>query len=274
MTEAQGFEPHGETHDRYAPGTPCWVSLMVHGLTATQEFYGELFGWEFLPGPRQLGAYARALLDGHDVAGIGQLPADRHLPVAWTPYLASDDVDRDAERVRLCGGTVGVGPLDAGDAGRLAICSDPAGAVFGLWQASAHLGTTVAGAHGTPAWNELLTFDTETVTKFYETLFGYDTTPAADAPSAPDADADIDAVTLRLDTHPVAALRGLGPALPRHRGPHWLTYFQVTDTDTALARVTSLGGHTLTDPADTPLGRVATASDPEGAPFALLQRAS
>lgn len=135
MTEAGGSAgPIGAADARYAPGTPCWVSLMAHGLTGTQEFYAELFGWEFRPGPPQLGPYVRALLDGQEVAGIGQLPPDRHLPVAWTPYFASDDVDRTAETVRLCGGTIGVGPLDASDAGRLAIGSDPSGAVFGVWQ--------------------------------------------------------------------------------------------------------------------------------------------
>lgn len=36
---------------RHTPGTPCWVSLMVHGLEATQDFYGALFGWEFSPVP-------------------------------------------------------------------------------------------------------------------------------------------------------------------------------------------------------------------------------
>ncbi|MET8974826.1 VOC family protein [Streptomyces sp. NPDC004539] len=260
MTEARGSDRHGETHGRYAPGTPCWVSLMVHGLTTTEEFYGELFGWEFVPGPRQLGSYARALLDGRDVAGIGQFPAGRPMPVAWTPYLASDDVDRDAERVRLCGGTVGVGPLDAGDTGRLAICSDPAGAVFGLWQPASHLGTALTGAHGTPAWNELLTYDTETVTKFYETLFGYDSDPTPDT------------VTLRLGAHPVAALHALGPTLPRDRGPHWLTYFEVDDTDAALSRAVSLGAHVVSPATTTPLGRTATLADPEGARFAVLQR--
>jgi predicted enzyme related to lactoylglutathione lyase len=111
MTEARGSA--GLNGTAYAPGTPCWVSLMVHGMAATQEFYGELFGWEFQPGPQHLGSYVRAQLDGQEVAGIGQLPPDRHLPIAWTPYFASDDVDLTAETVRHCGGTVGVGPLDA-----------------------------------------------------------------------------------------------------------------------------------------------------------------
>ena len=116
--------PNGEARARHEPGSPCWVSLMVHGPAATQEFYGELFGWEFQPGPQQLGPYVRALLDGKEVAGIGQLPPDRHLPIAWTPYFASTDVDRTADTVRLCGGTVGVGPLDAGETGRIAVTLD------------------------------------------------------------------------------------------------------------------------------------------------------
>ncbi len=56
-------------------------------------------------------ARTRALLDGHEVAGIGQMPPDRHLPIAWMLYFASEDVNHTAESVRHCGGTVGVGPL-------------------------------------------------------------------------------------------------------------------------------------------------------------------
>jgi predicted enzyme related to lactoylglutathione lyase len=236
---------------------------MVHGLTATQDFYGALFGWEFVPGPRQLGPYVQALLDGHEVAGIGELPPDRHLTVAWTPYLASEDVDATAETVRLCGGTVGVGPLDAAEAGRLAIASDPTGAVFGIWQATAHTGTGVTGVPGTPAWNELVTYDSTGVGKFYRTLFGYEEEPVVSA--------DFDYVTLHLDGSPVAGIHGVGNALPRDRGPHWMTYFEVADTDEALRRVTDLGGHTLEPPHDSPHGRVATVADPEGAMFSVIQ---
>lgn len=93
-----------EAAARRTPGTPCWVSLIVHSLCTTQEFYADLFGWEFVPGPDQLGPYVRALIDGKEVAGIGQLPPDRHLPVAWTTYLATDDADVTAEAIRSCGG--------------------------------------------------------------------------------------------------------------------------------------------------------------------------
>ncbi|MEV5438953.1 VOC family protein [Streptomyces sp. NPDC052682] len=263
MTDARGpAVPNGDARARHVPGTPCWVSLMVHGPAATQEFYGALFGWEFQPGPQHLGPYLRALLDGREVAGIGRLTPDRHLPIAWTPYFASRDVDVTAETVRLCGGTIGVGPLDAADAGRLALGSDPSGAVFGIWQAAAHLGTSVAGVPGTPAWNELMTFESETVAKFYSAVFGYEREPAVST--------DLDYVTLHLDGRPVAGIHGRGGSLPRDRGPHWMTYFQVADTDDAVEHVVHLGGQVLGPPRDSSRGRVATVADPEGAHFALV----
>ncbi|MFE1949742.1 VOC family protein [Streptomyces sp. NPDC059524] len=251
-----------EAAARHAPGTPCWVSLMVHDMAATQEFYRALFGWEFGPGPEQLGPYVRALLEGKEVAGIGQLPPDRQFPVAWTPYLASDDADATAESVRHCGGTVGVGPLDAGEAGRMAIGSDPEGAVFGIWQAAAHLGTGLTGVPGTVAWNELVTRETASVAKFYEAVFGY----AEEAVVS----ADFDCLTLCLDDRPVASVQGVGHALPRDRGPHWMTYFEVTDVDESVERVADLGGHVVRPPRDGAHGRVATVADPEGATFALV----
>lgn len=265
MTEARGSAGlNGTTHARHAPGTPCWVSLMVHGMATTQEFYKALFGWQFRPGPQQLGPYVRALLKGREVAGIGQLPPDRHLPIAWTPYLGSDDVDITAEQVRSCGGTVGVGPLDAATAGRLAIASDPMGAVFGIWQAAEHLGAALTGVPGTPVWNELLTYDTASVAKFYQTVFGYEEEPVVSP--------DFDYVTLHIEGRPVAGIHGVGHALPRDRGPHWMTYFQVVDADETAERVTELGGYIVRPMCHMALGRMVTVADPEGATFSVVSR--
>ncbi|WP_327352901.1 VOC family protein [Streptomyces sp. NBC_01304] len=254
-----------ESAARHTPGTPCWVSLMVHGMGATQDFYGALFGWEFGPGPEQLGPYVRALLDGREVAGIGQLPPDRHLPIAWTPYLATDDVDLTAETIRHCGGTVGVGPIDAGKAGRMAIASDPAGAVFGVWQAAEHLGSQLWGVPGTPVWNELVTRDTASVGKFYQCVYGYEEEAVVSA--------DFDYLTLHLDGRPVAGIHGVGHGLPRDRGSHWITYFEVADVDEAVEHVGVLGGHVLRAPRDSAHGRLATVADPEGATFNVVRSA-
>ncbi|MGW1009381.1 VOC family protein [Streptomyces termitum] len=247
---------------RRSPGTPCWVSLMVHGLDATLDFYRHLFGWEFVPGPRHLGPYVRALSDGREVAGIGELPPERRLNVAWTTYLAVGDADETAETVRCCGGTVAVGPLDAGEAGRMVICSDPAGAVFGLWEARAHHGTALSGPPGTPVWNELVTYDTAAVGTFYRTVFGY---------GAETGDpAEGDRVVLSVDGRPVASLRGAGGELPLGRGPRWMTSFAVADADAAARRVAELGGRVAGPVRDVPAGRAVLVADPEGAVFTLL----
>lgn len=128
MTEVWGSSEHREGTRRQTPGTPCWTSLLVQDLEATKEFYGGLFGWSYYnPGPGRPGPYVRATVDGHDVAGIGGLPPDRQLANAWTTYLASDDADASAEWIHCAGGTVGVGPLAAEDAGAAGARHGPGG---------------------------------------------------------------------------------------------------------------------------------------------------
>lgn len=249
-----------EAPTEHRPGTPCWVNLLVRGLATTQDFYGALFGWTFVPGPRQLGSCIRAFLNGRVVAGIGVLPPDRRLPTAWTTYFTTDDVDATAERIRWCGGTVGVGPLGEEGTGRLVIASDPMGAVFGTWQSGEHQAMQPGGEPGTPVWNELLTQDTTIAGKFYTDVFGYEA-----------KNADHDNLTLHLDGRAVAAIHGMGPALMHDRGPHWMTYFQVADIDDAVRHVVELGGDVIRPLRESLIGREATVADPEGAVFTVVQ---
>ncbi|MCZ7416088.1 VOC family protein [Streptomyces sp. WMMC897] len=248
---------------RFTPGTPCWVSLMVHDLTASEKFYHELFGWEFQEGPAQLGPCVHAHFGDRQVAGLGEMHDRRSLPVAWLPYLATDDADATCALVRDCGGTIGVGPLDSGDAGRMAIAADPCGAAFGVWQAGEHTGVPADGRVGTPVWNELVTRDSFVVSPFYSRVFGYDTEPVVST--------DIDYLTLHLGGRAIGGIRGVGGSLPRDRGPHWTTYFAVADADEATQRVTELGGHIVREPRDSPYGRLAHVADPEGARFAVVR---
>jgi predicted enzyme related to lactoylglutathione lyase len=253
-----------EVAARRPQGAPCWVSLLVHSLPTTQEFYGGLFGWEFHPGPQHFGPCVRASLSGRSVAGIGECHENRHLPVAWTTYLSVENADATAELIRDCGGTVAVGPLDADDeAGRMAIAADPSGAVFGIWQPTGHTGVGVVGEPGTLVWNELVTLETSAVSKFYSVVFGFEEEAVVSA--------DFDYLTLHLDGQPMAGIHGVGEALPDDLGAHWMTYFAVADADAAVKRVTQLGGRVLRPPRDSAYGRLATVTDPEGAPFTVIR---
>ena len=51
---------------------------------------------------------------------------------------------------------------------------------------------------------------------------------------------------------------------------YWGVYFAVDDVDAAAARVTELGGSLMGEVFDTPVGRMAVASDPQGATFAII----
>lgn len=255
------------TDVRRASGTPCWTSLMARRADQAREFYGALFGWDFTPGPPQLGAYMLAVKDGSRVAGIGEGPPAPHRPVSWTTMLAADDVDLAAESVRECGGTVGIGPLNAGEDGRLAIAVDPSGAVFGIWQAGSFAGAEAAGTPGSVAWSELVTYDAGRTAKFYEAVFGLGVTDEA---VRDDEGPGESRVLLRSGGRPVAGVHGAGRDLPRDGGAHWTTGFAVADASEAADLAVRLGGRVLVAPAGGPRGVSVTVADPEGSPFRLL----
>lgn len=260
MTEAATRHSDGG----HALGTPCWASLMVHDLAAAQRFYQQLFGWEFAEGPQQLGAYVRGTLEHYPVAGLGEIATGRQLDVAWLPYLASPDADSTAASVRECGGTVAVGPLDAEEAGRMAIAADPTGAPFGVWQAGEHTGQALErGVPGTPVWFELIVRDSGYASAFYPTIFGYQAETSTREGT--------DTVTLRLADEPVAAVHGIGDSLPAGLGPRWKTYFAVADPDETARLAVELGGQLQESPAEVPFGRRATLTDPEGAEFSVVR---
>lgn len=253
--------------DRQPQGTPCWVSLLVNDLPAAQDFYSSLFGWQFRPGPQPFGPYTRAVLGDHHVAGIGALPQGRRLPVTWTTYLASEDADTTAELIRDHCGTVAVGPLDAEQAGRLAIAADPAGAVFGVWEPNDDpTADQVHGWPGTVAWNELITRDDAFLATFYSAVFGY----KVEHPETP----YLERSTLLVEGKPVAGITSVGDDLPRGRPPYWRTYFAVSDIDAATQLLVKLGGQVVSEPQDTVYGRTASVTDPEGASFALVESAA
>ena len=110
-------------------------------------------------------------LDGKNVAA-GSPPQGEGIPSHWTTYIASDDVDATAEKIREAGGTVLVDPFDVFDAGRMTIAQDPTGATFGVWQAGKHIGAELANDPGTMNWNECQTRDPGAASAFYEAVFG------------------------------------------------------------------------------------------------------
>jgi predicted enzyme related to lactoylglutathione lyase len=122
------------TNHSLAAGTPCWLDVSTPDIDAAQAFYGPLLGWSFGAGDPDFGGYCMCEVDGLPAAGMG--PATEGMPPAWTLYFSTDDVAASVAAVPGAGGTVLSDVMPIGDAGAMAIASDPAGAAFGLWQAA------------------------------------------------------------------------------------------------------------------------------------------
>jgi len=242
-------------------GTPCWVDLGVDDIAQAKAFYGGLFGWDIQDGPPEAGGYAMCLLNGRPAAGIGPKMGPAEAPPTWTTYLASDDADDTAARIKAAGGMVLMEPFDVMDAGRMAVAADPGGAVFGVWQGRMHTGIGVANEPGSLTWNENMSRNFDGNKAFYHAVFGY---------TFGDLSTEgFRYATLDLGGRPVGGIGELGPDFPAEVQPNWAAYFAVADTDAAAGRVGELGGIVVRPAWDTPYGRMAVLSDGQGAMFSV-----
>jgi predicted enzyme related to lactoylglutathione lyase len=249
----------------YARGTPCWVDVTSTDLDRTTSFYGDLFGWEAETSPEpEAGGYTMFTLRGKNVAAASPPPPGSPQTSSWTTYLASDDVDDTAAKIRDAGGTVLMEPFDVFDAGRMTVAKDPTGASFGVWQANRHIGAELANEPGTLNWNQCQTPDPARAADFYAAVLGYGVDEVDVGGSQPFR-------VLQVEGKAVAGVR---EPIPQMGGaPQWSVVFSVADTDETVAKAQELGGEVLVEPRDLPdIGRIAVLRDPVGAMFQVIQQ--
>jgi predicted enzyme related to lactoylglutathione lyase len=248
----------------YTQGTPNWVDLPTSDQAAAKAFYAGLFGWTYDDQPMGEGqVYSMAVLNGHQVAAISAQPPEMAgAPPMWNTYLAVDSADEATARVEPAGGKVAMAPFDVMDAGRMSFVMDPAGVPVALWQAGQHIGATLVNEPGTLNWNELITSDRGT-TKFYADVFGL-TTENMDM-----GEGDPYTVFKAGDAMVGGSMAPQMPGVPNH----WHVYFGTDDADAAAARAAELGGSVVVPPFDTPVGRIAVLTDPQGAMFSVIKNA-
>lgn len=243
-------------------GTPCWVDLGVADIDKAISFYSASFGWDIAKGGAEVGGYSLATVGGRNVAGIGPKMGGEEQPTMWMTYLAVDDADEAAARIKGAGGQVIMGPMDVMDLGRMAVALDTTGGAFGIWQAARHTGAQVANVPGALAWNEHMSHDFEAAKTFYGAVFGYEfgdmSTP------------DFAYATLNLGGRPVGGIGGYPAGVPAGIPGSWVVYFGVADTDAAVATTTRAGGTVEHQPTDTPYGRMAMVADDQGARFSIM----
>ena len=263
----------------YPAGVPCWIDTDQPDVDAARHFYAGLFGWAFsdaIPADAP-GTYLIATLDGADVAAIG--PAD-DATATWNTYIAVDDADAVSASVRAAGGTVTVEPVDAGPGGRLAGCTDPAGAHFRLWQPRRRLGAQAVNAPGRWNFSDLYTADAAAAQAFYAPLFSWDFNDVGFAtmirrPGYGDHLAATVDPGIRErqsgDLAPPGFEDAIGWLAPMAEGrDHWHVSFTVADRDESVASAEKLGA-TVISSEDTEWTKAALIRDPQGAELTLSQ---
>ena len=257
----------------YQPGVPCWVDTWQPDPHAAADFYGAFFGWEFtgsgpMPGAPS-GNYFVARLRGCDVAAVGSRPEGAPPKPAWTTYIRVDSADDSATKVSNAGGGIVMQPSDVSPAGRLAVVTDPQGALFSVWEPRQREGAQLVNAPGAWAMSMLNTRDPEGAKGFYGKVFGWETDTFGTGDDEvtlwrlpgyvggePEQPVPRDVVAVMLPTN------GDVPS-------HWSANFWVDDADATAAKAADLGGTILVPPFDTPVSRDAVIADPQGAVFSV-----
>jgi hypothetical protein len=265
----------------YPHGVTSWIDTEQLDIEAGRVFYAGLFGWTMadVPPPGGSGQYFVATIDGQDIAALASIEAA--IAATWNTYVAVDDADATAAAVTAHGGTLRQAPENAGQAGRAAICADPFGAEFRLWQAGRRLGAQCTNSPG--AWNfsDLYTPDRDAAMAFYAPLFGWraaDLGQGAGTMLQVPGYGDHLAATVDPGIHDRQASAPAGFAdvigglmvIGAGETPRWHVTFTVADRDDSAATAERLGA-TVVSSSDTMWTRDALVRDPQGAEFTVSQ---
>jgi predicted enzyme related to lactoylglutathione lyase len=198
---------------------------------------------------------------GDDVAAMGE---QNHQPGHWNHYVSVESAEEATAEARRLGATVLEEPFDVMDVGRMAVLSDPDGAVFCVWEARGHAGAARVNDPGCMTWNEVQSRRPEEAAAFYAGLFGWGTEPITE---------DGRTVYVTIKNSAGWMNGGIMPTTetPADAPSFWLIYFTVPSCDAAVARTQELGGRVLAGPMEPGFGRIAVLSDPQGAPFAVFE---
>jgi predicted enzyme related to lactoylglutathione lyase len=256
----------------YAPGTPCWVDLSCADIEASMSFYGDLLGWEFEePGGPETGGYRRARYEDDEVAGMmPKFEADE--PQFWNTHISVADAAETAAKVTAAGGTVIHEPVEVPGLGTAAVCADPEGTSFAIWQPGGMVGSERVNGPGALCWNELGTRDVEAAKVFYGAVFGWGV-EEHELQRAGGGPGPAMYVEWQLDGDPIGGMIDISVLLSAEVPAHWLVYFGVPDCDAAVAQVTAAGGEVRFGPVDITVGRFAVVKEPNAEPgvFAVIE---
>ncbi|MFQ5582862.1 MAG: VOC family protein [Calditrichia bacterium] len=248
-----------QTTVQYHPGKFVWHDLLTQNVSAAKKFYGGLFGWEFEAIDDTL--YTLIKLNGNAIGGIVYSDLKKDVNESqWLSYLSVADVDKAVHYFEENDGQVLRKPWNLKARGRVAVVTDPQGALLVL----------IKSVNGDPPdkkpttndwlWDELLAGDTHSATSFYRNLIGYDE-------EIIDKKNERSYHILKYEEKPRAGV--VKNPWPKVR-PNWLPYVRVEDPVSVAKHAAELGGKIIFAPQlEVRKGSVGIIGDPTGAAVAI-----
>jgi len=241
-----------------------WYDLVTTDTAAAAKFYGAVVGWSYQDMSQPGNTYGIFKVGDAGVAGLMPFPEGMKGHPGWNGYIAVDDVDAIAERLKVEGGVVHRGPIEVPGIIKFAVVADPQGAVFIIAKGLADrpMNEPPLGTQGTMGWRELFATDWQSDFEFYAKLFGWTKDHAHDMGGHGVYQ------LFAAGGHPIGGMMKRPAVMP---ASWWNYYINVDDIDAAKARVEKAGGSIKMGPMEVPGGQwVLQGQDPQGAYFALV----
>ncbi|MDH7798766.1 MULTISPECIES: VOC family protein [unclassified Beijerinckia] len=247
-------------------GKFCWYELMTSDLPAARKFYSNVIGWTGQDAGQPNMDYWLMSAGDAMVAGMMTLPkeaCDQGAKPGWVGYIAVDDVDAMAAKVKSKGGTIYRAAEDIPGIGRFSIVADPQGAAFVLFKGQGEAPPPPPrSTPGQAGWRELYANDHVAALDFYGDLFGWTKADSVDMGAMG---------TYQLFAIGSEPMGGMMNKMPEMPAPYWNYYFNIEGADAGAERVKAAGGQVLMGPMEVPGGDwIVQGLDPQGALFSLV----
>ena len=253
------------------PGKIIWRDLLTNDPPASQQFYGELFGWEFesvgtASNLKSNSSYTLIRHNGKLIGGmIDTLALNNRDDISqWVVLMSVEDIDASVEAVTASGGKIMTPPTDLQSRGRIAVIRDAEGALLGLLETRDGDPRDSEPEVDGFLWDELWTSNVQSADAFYNKVAGL-TKDTVDIDGTQDT-----APTYSLLKAGDTPRAGIMPNPLEGLDPVWVSYIRVESPAAITSRVAELGGRVIVEAGPRPVGgEVAFIAGPSGAGIAL-----
>lgn len=121
-------------------GEFCWTEFASTDISKCRPFYENVFGWQFNKSEStgeemeylEFSSSGESYPDGAIYQIQPEMWGGNTPPAHISLYISVDNVDESIEKAKQLGATIGFGPYDIPNVGRMAVVTDPTGANFAM----------------------------------------------------------------------------------------------------------------------------------------------